>query len=165
VKNPVARGELRLRGIDPSTTSKDIHGELVSLSGCHQYEMKVSPIRNMRDGMGVAWATCPLQAAVKLAEIGVVALGWTKVKIELLKKCPVQCFKCWHFGHVRSNSRVEIDRKGICFRCGSVEHTIGTCNAVMPKCLICEETGKDSRHRMGVSRCLMNQGFPTDTTS
>lgn len=46
-------GELRLRGIDPSTTLEDIYKELESLSGCARHNFKVSPINNMRDGMGV----------------------------------------------------------------------------------------------------------------
>lgn len=128
VQNPVATGELRLRGIDPSTTTEDIYGELESLSGCQHKDIKVSPIRNMRDGMGIAWVTCPLQIAVRLAEAGVVALGWTRVKIELLRKRLVQCYKCWHFGHVRNNCRAEADRTGNCFKCGLGDHTISTCN-------------------------------------
>lgn len=91
--NPMAKGELRLRGIDPSTTT-DVYKELMSLSGCGRHEFKVSPIINMRDGMGAAWVVCPLQTAVKIAEVGVVTLGWTRVRIDLLRKRPVQCHKC-----------------------------------------------------------------------
>lgn len=75
VQNPVAKGELRLRGIDPSTTVEDIYRELESLSGCHRQDLKVSSINSMRDGMGVAWVGCPLQVAVKIAEHGAVTLG------------------------------------------------------------------------------------------
>lgn len=118
VNNPVATDELRIRGIDPSTTIEDIYRELEVRSGCMRSDFKVALIRSMRDGMGVTWITCPLQVAVKMAEIGVVALGWTRVKLELLRKHPVQCFRCWYFGHVRSNCRVGIDRIGACFKCG-----------------------------------------------
>lgn len=54
--------------------------------------LKVSPINFMKDSMGVAWVTCPLEVAVRIAQVGVVKLGWTRVKVELLKKRPVQCF-------------------------------------------------------------------------
>ncbi|XP_025264641.1 uncharacterized protein LOC112638009 [Camponotus floridanus] len=74
VQNPVTMGELRLRGIDPSTTEEEIYLEMESLSGAHRSEFKVSTISNMRDGMRVAWVTCPLQTAVKIAENGVVTL-------------------------------------------------------------------------------------------
>lgn len=154
-------GELRLRGIDPSTTSEEIYTELESLSGCPREEFKVSPIINMRDDMGVAWINCPLQTAVRIAEKGAVTLGWTRVKIELLRKRPVQCYKCWYFGHVRTNCRSEVDRTGVCYRCGLTGHVAGSCNAGMPRCLICEELGKEFRHRIGSLRCLGNQGFPS----
>lgn len=52
VHNPVAMGELRLREIDPTTTTEDIYAELESLSGSGRQEFKVSSINNMRDGMG-----------------------------------------------------------------------------------------------------------------
>lgn len=161
VSNPVTMGELRIRGIDPSTTTEDIYKELEALSGGTRHDFKVSPIRNMRNGMGVAWVSCPLQMVVRIAEIGTVALGWTRVRIELLKKRPVQCFKCWYFGHVRNKCRSDADRAGACFKCGQAGHTVGACNVGMPRCLICEESGKESRHRLGSPRCLANHGFPS----
>jgi len=92
-------------------------------------------------------------------------LGWTRVKIELLRKRPVQCFQCWHFGHARSNCRSEISRKGSCFRCGQTDHLASTCKVARPKCLICEEIGKEYRHRIGSQRCLKNHGFPGGAVS
>ncbi|EFN68990.1 hypothetical protein EAG_02451, partial [Camponotus floridanus] len=142
VKNPVAMGELRIRGIDPSTTTEEIKGELEILGGCTRSDFKVSPINNMRDGMGIAWITCPLDIALKIAEHGHLKLGWTRVKIELMKKRPVQCFRCWHFGHVRTNCRSDRDRTGMCFRCGLTGHNAANCGAGMPKCAVCEELGK-----------------------
>jgi len=52
VLNPVATGELRLRGIDPSTT-KEIYIELEALSGAKRSEFKVSDISNMKDNRGL----------------------------------------------------------------------------------------------------------------
>jgi len=83
------------------------------MSGCSRQDFKVSPINNMRDGMDVAWVKYPLVTAIRVAEKGTVTLGWTRVKIELLRKRPVQCYKCWHFGHVRPSCRSEIERKGV----------------------------------------------------
>lgn len=64
VQNPVAMGELRLRGVDPSTTTEEVYAELESIGGCTRQDLKVSTISNMRDGMGVTWVSCPLQTAV-----------------------------------------------------------------------------------------------------
>lgn len=161
VSNPVATGELHIRGIDPSTTSEDILDELEVLGGCLRSEYKVSPITNMRDEMGIAWVVCPIEAAVKIAECGILRLGWTRVRVELLKKRLVQCFNCWHFGHVRANCRSGVSRVGSCFRCGKTDHTARSCGAGTPRCAICAEAGKEARHRMGSPRCLANQGFPS----
>lgn len=160
VSNSVATGELRLRGIEPSTTQEEILMELEAISGSPRQDFKVSAISNMRDGMGVSWVICPLQAAIKIAERGAVTLGWTRVKVDLLRKRPVQCFKCWHFGHVRSSCRSELDRTGSCFKCGIAGHTIGICRTNTPNCLICKDIGRESRHRMGSIICLKNQGLP-----
>lgn len=158
VSNPVAMGEIRLRGIDPATTQDEIGYALEKISGCSPRELTVSKINFMRDGMGVAWARCPLEHAIKIAETGGVVLGWTVVRLELLKKRPIQCFRCWKFGHVRNNCKAEIDRSGACFRCGTVGHSVKDCNSI-PTCVICADVNKDHRHRIGSARCLENQGF------
>lgn len=76
-----------------------------------------------------------------------------------MKKRPIQCFRCWKFGHVKNNCKADIDRAGICFRCGTAGHPAKECNS-LPRCLICAEINKESRHRIGSMRCLENQGFP-----
>lgn len=54
MNNPVATGELRLRGIDPATTQDEISYELEKISGCPSRDLKVSAINLMRDSMGIA---------------------------------------------------------------------------------------------------------------
>jgi len=61
VLSPVAMGELRLRGIDPSTSKEKVYIELAALSGCPQQDFKVSPIINMRDGMGLLGSSAHLR--------------------------------------------------------------------------------------------------------
>lgn len=50
VDRPVAKGKLRITGIDPSTTHDEIFMELMNVSG-PPADLKVSNIRPMRDGM------------------------------------------------------------------------------------------------------------------
>lgn len=38
--------------------------------------------------------------------------------VELLKARPLQCFKRWGYGHTKNKCTAEIDRSGICYRCG-----------------------------------------------
>lgn len=101
-----------------------------------------------------------MEIAVRMGENGFIKLGWNRVKIKLLKKRPVQCFKCWHFGHVRSAAHIWTE-PGRCFRCGLTGHSAGNCNISMPRCVVCEGLGKDCRHRLGTPKCLENQGFPS----
>lgn len=160
VSNPVAMGEIRLRGIDPATTVNDIRAALVELAGCASSVVKISQISKMRDGMGIAWVHCPLEYATRMASSGSINLGWTVVRLELLRRKPVQCFRCWRFGHVRSNCRSGVDRTGLCFRCGGAGHAVRECVEI-PRCAVCVEMGGDHAHRLGAPRCLENQGFKT----
>lgn len=70
VSNPVAMGEVRIRGIDPTTTAEEIGYALEKIGNCLPNELTISKINYMRDGMGVAWARCPLEYAIKIAEKG-----------------------------------------------------------------------------------------------
>lgn len=101
VDRSVAKGELRITGIDPSTTLDEVFLELTNISCCLPCDNKISDIKPMRDGMGVAWVHCPINAAITIAERGTLNLGWTRARVEMLRKRPVQCFRCWRFGHVR----------------------------------------------------------------
>jgi len=84
-------------------------------------------------GMQSVWARCPLTAAFRLAEIGSVdELEWSVIRIELLRARPTQCYKCWHYGHVRSNCRSSQDRSGHCFGCGADDHSIRECRNLLP---------------------------------
>lgn len=159
VSNPVESGELRIRGIDPFSTVDELLDALETLGGCSRSVFKTSPISRMRDGMRVAWVSCPLEIAIRIAEQGPINLGWTRVRVELMRKRPVQCFRCWRFGHVRSSCDSQIERTGLCFRCGCAGHSAAICSDT-PRCLVCLESGKDSTHRIGTPRCLSNQGFP-----
>lgn len=75
VNNPVPMGEIRLRGIDPSTTTNDVLTVLAGLAGCSPRDVKMSEIAKMRDGVGIAWAHYPLEYATKLASVGNINLG------------------------------------------------------------------------------------------
>lgn len=161
VRVPVATGELRLRGIDPSTSRKEIASILAAACGCKEVDLRVSPITIMRDGMGAVWINCPLDTAAGLAELGRVTIGWTSIRIVLLKRRPVQCYRCWRFGHVRDGCKSDKDRTGACFRCGMSGHSAAKCGPGPPTCVICLEDNKEYRHRLGSARCLENQGFPS----
>jgi len=106
VTRPVKYGEIRISGIDPSITPTELVDKLANMGECTSDKIRLGPIRRTVRGIQSVWARCPLSAAFKLAELGNVELGWSVIRIELLRARPTQCYKCWHYGHVRVTVKV-----------------------------------------------------------
>jgi len=100
----------------------------------------------------MTWIQCPLSAALKVSRKGRVNLGWSVARVELMKAKPVQCYKCWNFGHVRNNCNSPLDRTGHCFKCGGPDHSSYVCLS-QTYCVICADMGLDSAHRLGSPAC------------
>lgn len=94
ISRPTIRDEVRLIGIDDSTTSAELACKVAKEGECCYENVTVGPIRPMWNGLGIAWARCPLKAAIKVAAMSKLRVGWTTVKVELLKVRPIQCFRC-----------------------------------------------------------------------
>lgn len=100
----------------------------------------------------MVWVRCPLKTAIVIAKKKKIKVGWTVVGVTLLKARPLQCFRCWHYGHVKYACRSQIDRSMSCFQCGKEGHGVANCkNAI--RCAICESLGRESAHRVGSSKC------------
>ncbi|XP_029680049.1 uncharacterized protein LOC115245738 [Formica exsecta] len=106
----------------------------------------------MRNGLFTIWAQCPLKAAIEVANKKRIKIGWTLARVDLLESRPVQCFRCWKFGHVRLACTSEMDFGGLCFKCGEPNHLARDCNSP-PACKLCSEEGKDPNHRLGSNFC------------
>lgn len=118
----------------------------------------------MRDGMDIAWVQCLINNAITIAEQGSINLDWTKTRVELLKKRPVQRFRCWKFGHVRQKCNETVDRTGNCFKCGSGSHQAQKYEE-SPHCVICAAINKPFGHRIGSAICLAYQGIQVGATT
>lgn len=92
-------------------------------------------------------------------ETGKLKVGWTVVRVELVKKRPIQCYKCWAFGHVGFSCTVEVDQKGHCYFCGKVGHTARYYSAEMSDCLLCKEKRLRSDHRLRSARCSVSKNI------
>lgn len=152
ITRPIKLGELRISGIDYSVSPTELVGVLAASGKCDPAMIKIGPFRESSRGVQTVWAQCPLTAAVKLAELQRIEAGWSAVRVELLQARPTQCYKCWEYGHLRSNCRVSVDRQGSCFGCGSREHSVKDCGAP-PCCLVCKDKGLSCSHRLGSARC------------
>lgn len=102
VSRPVRKGELRILGLDDSISEQEVIEVLAETGDCAVTDVKVEQLRKMNNEMLAIWAQCPLAAAIKVTKPGKIRIGWSVVKVELLKARPMQCYKCWETGHLKS---------------------------------------------------------------
>lgn len=152
VSCPVKKRELTVVGFEESVTVEEIAEELSRTGGCSRADIKMGLSRTMNSGLGIVWAQVPVAAAARLAEEGRIKVGWTMARVELLKVRPLQCFKCWSYGHVQTTCRSIMDRRGGCFRCGQKGHLASTCTNPV-HCAVCHDAGLETSHRMGGPQC------------
>lgn len=146
------RGDIKLYNFDDSIVPSEIGLLFAEIGDCPLSSIKTSVIRKQRNGLNMAWVNCPLQLAIKIAKMGKISIGWSMAGVELLKKRPTRCFKCWHFGHLKNLCPNSTDRQGCCFRCGDRGHIFNTCDKPF-KCCACLDLGFECNHRTGSSFC------------
>lgn len=111
----------------------------------------------MTNGLGLVWIKCPIRVANRLAAVGWMRMGWTMVRVELLDKRPIQCFRCWEYGHARFSCKSVKDRRDCCYNCGEPGHTASKCDRNRPTCIICKEKGYEANHRLGSKWCRIGR--------
>jgi len=77
-----------------------------------------------------------------------ILLGRSSYKVDPYIPRPLQCFKCWRWGHGSSSCRSQ----QLCCKCGCKDHTTSDCPAIQPKCINC----KDS-HLSSSKECPINK--------
>lgn len=146
---PTKNGTVRMYGFDSSINKADIEEMVVTKTMCTRDECNVSDIIELKNGSHVAWIKCPLATAILLANQRKISIGWTIARLEIQESNPIQCFKCWYYGHMKNNCTSNISRDNVCYKCGARdEHKAKDCTG-RPWCVICAERGKDAAHRMG----------------
>ncbi|GAB1869279.1 CCHC-type domain-containing protein [Camponotus japonicus] len=158
ISRPTIKGELRLFGIDDSITTEEIKEVIADKGSCKVTEIVIGKIGRMRNGSGMVWVKCPLNAALALSKIGKICIGWSSVRVEILGPREKQCFRCWEYGHMKYNCKSEIDRTGRCYRCGSDEHKVKECTNEA-QCVICKGNNLDWHHRIGSIACTKNRAI------
>lgn len=144
--------DVRVVGFDESVREDDIMVALTRLGNCKRNDLKIGKLAPMRNGLYMTWVQCPLAIAIKIAATKKIQVGWTMAKLELLEPKPIQCFKCWGYGHVRSNCRSDKTRVGNCFNCGANGHVARLCTNEL-SCVPCRDISKRANHRMESRFC------------
>lgn len=153
VSCPSKKCELRVTGFDESVLPDEITRVLSSFGGCSVKDVRIGPIRTFGSGLGMVWAQLPAMAATRLADIERVSIGWTMARVELLKTRPLQCYRCWKYGHVQNMCHSVVDRSGSCFKCGQSGHKANMCQNTA-HCVFCHDAGLEARHRLGGPQCV-----------
>lgn len=152
IQRPEVKGELRIVGMDDSVTKEEVAAAIAKVGGCSQEDIDIGIPRPMRNGLVMAWAKCPLANAVTVARNGKIKVGWTVARVELLPARPLQCYKCWHFGHHQTKCQNPIDRSQLCYRCNKKGHSVNNCKNNLC-CALCEEKGINANHKIGSIHC------------
>lgn len=75
ISRPKKKGEIRLTGLEPSTTEAEIIRTIAIVGECKTEEVQLGPLRTTARGLGAVWVRCPLRTAVKLGKEGKVKIG------------------------------------------------------------------------------------------
>lgn len=138
--------------MDESVSSKEAAEIVAEYGESNISEVKVGQMRPLSNGMYSVWAQCPLVAAIKIAKLGKVRVGWTAARVDLLKSRPTQCYRCWGAGHIQSKCRAETDKSKLCYRCGKPGHQARECLSEL-FCALCLSQGVNACHRVGSGLC------------
>ncbi|XP_011684296.1 PREDICTED: uncharacterized protein LOC105447788 [Wasmannia auropunctata] len=152
VGRPMLKDELRLSGLDASMSAEEVLAEVTRIGGCAVDNIRLGNARIARNSFRTTWLQCPLEAALKIADAGTLRVGWSTARAELLKKRPLQCYKCLGIGHVRWKCLSEHDRSVHCFNCGGEDHIARECRRPA-SCPVCRERGLPHNHRAGSEVC------------
>lgn len=152
VRRPIRQARLRLSGMDDSVTVDEVISTMANAGSCSEEDIRAGELRLGYNGLNQIFVQMPLAAALKIADHRRIRMGWSSVRVDLLRERPSQCYKCWDFGHVRGTCRSTIDYTGRCFGCGGVGHSVKDCTAEL-RCLVCANRGDSSSHRIGSAAC------------
>jgi len=94
MSRPVKMAEMRVRDLEDSISAEETAATMANVGGCEPSEVKVDSICRATNGLGTTWIKCPFITANRMARKGVIQLGWTRARVEMLSERPFQCYRC-----------------------------------------------------------------------
>ena len=145
---------MEIHDVDDITTKDDIVAALQKEAGdTSEIPVELIKIRKAHRGTQVATVTLPVATAQKLLDgNGKIRIGWVNCRIKEIKR-PIQCFKCWHFGHHGFQCESKVNRSNLWIRCRQE-----VCKNPV-KCALCAEKQitENTAHYAGNRRCPVLQ--------
>lgn len=163
VTRPSRTMDIRVTGLQEDTVEEDVVGAIARCGGCNTADIRCGRVRGTPLGVSL-WMKCPMAAAIKVAKLGKVKVGWALVDVEALKPRPQRCYRCLEIGHFRAACTSERDRSGQCYRCSETGHSAAMCRARVPRCPLCKDAGREQGHVLGGPGCdVLHPPPPSDT--
>lgn len=163
VGRPCRKAEVRISGLDEDTTTEVVANAIVRYGDCDKLDVRVGGIKRNRLGEGDVWVKCSWTCANELCKKGRIRIGWVGARVYMMEPAPIQCFKCWEFGHMKIQCRNTKDRTNRCYRCGNGGHRAAECNEA-PQCMLCKDNGRVYNHRMGSKECSIKNSYKSGKT-
>lgn len=148
--------DLEIKDIDETTTKEEVFDALLKAAG-DNCKITMETIKSLRKAYGgTQTASIRLDTTISkkiIGEKGKIKIGWVNCRIRRSEK-PTKCFKCWHYGHLASKCRNQIDRANLCVKCGRPGHKIADCTHDA-HCILCKVNGnkENTDHIAGSNRC------------
>lgn len=152
VDRPEKMAEIRVKNLECSITEQEVRDAIMEKIGCRAQEVQMGTIQRSQRGQGSLWLRVPLAAVRKVAEEGIIRVGWSRTKVDLLENRPLRCYRCLERGHVREECNNTLDRSKRCYRCGGDGHTARGCRNP-PRCPLCADLGRAHSHILGGKQC------------
>uniref|UniRef100_A0A6V7L7M5 CCHC-type domain-containing protein n=1 Tax=Bracon brevicornis TaxID=1563983 RepID=A0A6V7L7M5_9HYME len=146
---------LEVTKLDSTVSKEEIFEALqTSLGEGNKIQPKVVvSIRMAFGGTSKVLLKLPLRIGKVLLGKQTIRVGWSNGRVrEALK--PLECFKCWDYGHIESKCTSEVDRSKLCMKCCEEGHKAADCSAQHPHCILCQANGKkETEHVQGTKNC------------